>query len=309
MSASSGASSDGFSSVSRADSFERLIWQKLSGIFRKVERQNRVEGYSGIKWRVDFLVESNFIVEASVQRRLETKINSTFLRFVDITRQHQDFKAALVFEDLYVGRHHSLDRKFFPTSEYRTMVQHGFPILTPREVPKLVEFQGGSITASDASSTPDDFNLRSLHTNRKEVGREILKVLASGPLTRREIAKATGRNPFYIVRVIKTLPQVKKLGGYYALSEESILRKLVAKKGRLRTPSQKVLVADFLRRRFLQLIDEKGRCDTKVLAEEFGLHLRSLNQLTHQLTGEGVIQQAGTGLWERATPGRQETLL
>ncbi|MDG7007168.1 MAG: hypothetical protein JRN06_02855 [Nitrososphaerota archaeon] len=280
----------------------------MSEIFGKVERHKPVEGFSGIKWRVDFLAGSNFVVEVSVQKRLETKIDSTFLRFVDITRKHQDIKAALVFEDLYVGHHRSLDKKFFPTSGYRTMIQHGFPILTPKEIPRLTEFRRGATTALEVSARPNDFHMRSLHANRMEVGKEILRVLASGPLTRREIAEATGRNPFYVVVVIRTLPQVKKLGGYYALSEESILKRLTAKKGRLRSPIQKRLVADFLRRRFIQVLDEKGRCKTKELAGELGLHPRSLSQLTHQLTREGVIQKLGNGEWGKVTPGRQEAL-
>jgi len=265
-----------------------------------------IKGYSGVKWRVDFLAGSNLVVEASVQRRLETKIDSTFLKFVDITREHDGLKATLVFEDLYVGNRHSLGKKFFPTSEYRTMVSHGFPILTPNELPRLLEFQRGEISAIEISSKPRDFNARSMHWNRQEVGKEILRVLADGPHTRGEIARAITRSPSAVDYVIKTLPQVKKLSSYYGLTEESILRKFIG--GRRASSTQRKLAADWLETRFLQVLKEHGRCKTTDFTAKLGIGRGSLTYVVNRLSRGGVIRRLSDGAWSMASPTEQTSL-
>lgn len=127
----------GRAKTARGTSFESAIKSWLETHFQRVEAHKRVEGFGGVRWNVDFLVDSCLVLEASVQRRLETKINSTFLRFVDIVRKHPEFKAALILEKLHVGMHKSLGKKYFPTSEYRTMIAHGFPIVSLDDMSKL----------------------------------------------------------------------------------------------------------------------------------------------------------------------------
>jgi len=242
---------------------------------------------------VDALVNDSLVVESSVQKRLETKINSTFLRFVDITKQNQRMKAALVFENLYVGYHRSLGKKFFPTSQYRTMIQHGFPLLTPDVLPKLVNFNDGRLSALDISARPSNFNARSVFTNRSSIGQEILEVLKGGPLARREIARAIGRSPYTIDDIVKTLP-VKKLSTYYALSEEQIYMKLV-QRGNSVSSAQRKLAVGWLKKQFLAEIRESGHCRTMDFAAKHGLREVALLHFIHGLCKEGAIRKFGKG--------------
>jgi DNA-binding MarR family transcriptional regulator len=287
---------------SRANGFEASIFEVLSRTFKRVEVHKQLEGFSGVRWKVDFLVESDLIVEASVQKRIETKIDSTFLKFIDIARNHGGFKEALVFENLYVGYHHTLDRRYFPTSQYRTMIQHGFPIMTLKDLPRLQEYRMGAVSASEISSRPRDFDARSMHSSRQVVRAEILAALANGPLTRRQIAQATSRNPFYICRIVKTMPEVKRLSSYFALSEESILRTLANKGGKF-TPIQRKLVTDWLRKKFLETLKRRGQCRAREFAAEFGVNSRSLVYVINGLSREGLILRQGS-MWELAVPGQ-----
>jgi len=162
LSKSSEMASEGRLQVARGGEFESLVEKKLGELFSQVETHVPIEGFSGVHWRVDFLVDSTLIVEASVQRRLETKINSTFLRFVDITRRQPNLKAALVLEELRVGFHKSLGKKYFPTSEYRTMLLHGFPVVALEDFARLAGFSKGEAAAIDVSSRPSEFWLMAM---------------------------------------------------------------------------------------------------------------------------------------------------
>jgi hypothetical protein len=157
LSDSSAMASQGRQQYARGREFELQVERKLGDLFGQVEVHKRIEGFSGVRWMVDFLVNSNLIIEASVQRRLETKINSTFLRFVDVTRKLPSFRAALVLEEIHVGYHESKRKKFFPTSEYRTMIMHGFPIVSLDDLPKLEKYAKGEASAVEVSSGPIGF--------------------------------------------------------------------------------------------------------------------------------------------------------
>jgi hypothetical protein len=53
--------------------------------FNRVEPHKPIQGFSGIRWRADFLVDSRLVLEASVQKRLETKIDSTFFKSTGVS--------------------------------------------------------------------------------------------------------------------------------------------------------------------------------------------------------------------------------
>jgi len=306
LSSSSPTTSEGRATAAKADEFERSVLQLLRSQFEKVESKAGVQGYSGITWRVDALVNDCLVVEVSMQKRLETKINSTFLRFVDITRRNPQVKAALVFEDLYVGYHHSLGKKFFPTSEYRTMIQHGFPILTPLTLPQLVNFMAGKANALEVSSKPSDFNARSIFQRRRKIGEEILEVLKEGPKTPREIARATGRSPIAVRDAVRTIP-VKRLSTYYALTEEEICRKLAQRGGKV-SSAQRKIARDWLKKQFLIAIREKGHCRTQGFAAALGISDKGMTYLIHDLIEDGLVRNFGKGDWGLADPPGQARL-
>lgn len=298
MSNSFATESEGRTQVSRGSEFESAVQERLGRLFAQVETHKRIEGFSGIRWRVDFLVDSKLVVEASVQRRLETKINSTFLRFVDIVRNHPSWRATLIVDGLHVGFHKGLGKKYFPTSEYRTMMAFGFPVLTLADLAKLLEYEKGSVSALEVSSRPLGFNPRSILPDRSRAGPMILQLLAKTPMPRREIAKAIGRSPTFVDDAMKLLPQVKKVRAYYGLSEEAIYKRLAAKGDNHGIQGR--LVRDWLRGRLLEMIDEKRICRTSEFAERYGLNPNSLTHLVHQLNHEGVIRRIRKAVWARS---------
>ena len=306
MNESSQTTSEGRAQTIRGSGFEALVHSELQSLFKRVDIHAKVKGHSGINWTVDALVNGSLIVEASVQKRLETKIDSTFLRFVDITRLNQNIKAALVFESMYVGFHRTLGKKFFPTSEYRTMIEHGFPILTPGAIPRLVEFFNGEKSASEISSKPLDFNARSLSSSRYRLGQGILVALTSGPASRRELAKALAVGPYAIDDAVKSV-SVAKISSYYALDANQIYRRL-AQRGRNTSHHQRELVLEWLRNQFLQRVTNDGHYRTRDFARDNGLAENSLTHFVHDLSKDGIIRRFGKGDWSLANPEGQRKL-
>jgi hypothetical protein len=280
----------------KARVFESSVGARLQSLFRTVETHRRIVGFSGITWNVDFLVNSNFVVEATTQRRLETKINSTFIRYADIFRKHPEMKGALVVEKVHVLLHHARGKKYFPTSEYRTFLAFGYPLVSIEDVQRLVSFHEGSSAASEVSSRPADFNPRSFLNDKEILGARITNLLKAGPLTKGDIAKLTGRTRDTISEAIKLLPQVKKVSIYYGLDEDQIYRTLLIKGGG--GPIQGPLVRRWLRESFLERIRIHGSYKTVAFAAEMGLGQTSLGHFIHDLSEEGVISRAGKGEWE-----------
>jgi hypothetical protein len=304
LSSSSETASVGRAQVGRGREFEAAVGDKLSGLFNKVEHHKRIDGFSGITWNVDFQVDANLIVEASVQRRLETNINSTFIRFQDIARKHPELMAALVVDKLHVLFHHTIGKKYFPTSEYRTFVAFGFPIIAFDDLPKLVLFKQGALSAFGATSTPFDFYTRSMLSNRRTLGAKIVELLSAGPLAPREISKALGCRRDNIQDAVNLFPQVKKISTLYGLDSDSIFERLL--KSRSCGKKQNSLVNAWLDARILQVLREKGVARTMAIATALGVVPNSLVLRIHQLSQSGTIVRVAKGTWELAS--RRPTL-
>jgi hypothetical protein len=302
----SGKVSEGREQVVRGGEFESRVGKQLSELFGTIESHKQMEGFSGVHWKVDFLVDSNLVIEVSVQRRLETKVNSTFLRFVDLTRKLPRIKAALVLEELYVGFHKSQGKKFFPTSEYRTMLLHGFPIVAVNDLAKLVSFNKGETTAFEISSRPSEFQLKAMFPAKHLLGPKILEFLARGPAPRRKIASAIGRSPFLVDDAMKLLPKVKKVSNYYGLSEDEIYRLLIRKKSKSMTQERQIRL--WLEEKYLKLIEERGQVRTSEFAAEYGLGYNALGHFLHRLCREGRIRRIRKGEWGSSEPRNQAKL-
>ena len=255
---------------------------------------------------MDFLVDSNCVVEATIQKRLETKITSTFLRFVDITKKHPNFKCALIVDEVHVLFHKTLGKKYFPTSEYRVFLASGFALLALDDITKLRDFLSGERTALQSSSPPAGFNARSISGDRHRLGREIIELLKSGPKTRGNIAKATGKSKWVIPDAVKLFPEIKKVSSYYGLSEESIYRVLLAKGSRSKV--QHSLVQSWLRTTYLRRLQEHGACRTKDFALSLGVSLNSLTHFIHGLERDRIIKRVSKGKWDLADRAVQQKL-
>lgn len=295
MSDSSAMASQGRQQYARVNEFELQVERRLGNLFGQVEVHKRIEGLSGVHWRVDFLVNSNLIIEASVQRRLETKINSTFLRFVDVTRKRPNFKAALVLEEIHVEYHKRKRKKYFPTSEYRTMITHGFAIVSLDDLAKLEQYARGEANAVEISSGPVGFRQKGPFFIKRTLGPLILEALSRGPMPRREIAKAIGRSSHQVDYAIKLLPEVKKAGGYFGLSNDEIILALLKKKGK--SGNQRSLIRKWLEKKYLKRIRERGQIRTSEFASEFGLNCGGLAHFIHTLSGTGKIKRIERGTW------------
>ena len=295
MNGSSGMRSSQQVPASREHLFEADIGSKLSEKFRNVEPHARIRGYSGINWNVDYLVDSSLIVEATVQKRLETKINSTFIRFMDITRLHPELKGALLVEKLHVLFHRTLGKHYFPTSEYRTFLSFGFAIVTPGGLPKLADFQGGMSTASEISSKPEGFYARSIQGRTRLLGAEVVRLLKEGPLPLREIAKSTGGKDGTILDAIRMYPQIKKVSTYYGLSEDEIYRFLLRRGGA--GPIQGQLVRRWATGAFLRSIEKHGTYKTSDFERDMGVGHGHFSHLVNRLRKDGVIRHVAKGEW------------
>lgn len=298
--------SQGLENVSRGSEFEEVVSKRLTELFGAVERHQRIEGQSGVKWKVDFFVGSQLIVEASIQRRLETKITSTFIRFADINRKHPEIHAALVVEKLHVLMHHTRGTKYFPTSEFKTFISLGYPILTLDDLPRLVLFQSGNTSAREVSSLPSGFYTRSIRSDTAKAGEVIVDLLKAGPMRLRDIVKVTGKAKGTVLDAIATTPQIKKVSTYYGLNEDEIY-KAILKNGGGGTV-QIPLVRKWLQGKFLEAIGNEGVCRTVEFAAEMGVHANSLTHLVHSLRQEGVIHATGKGKWSLKDAGRQTML-
>jgi hypothetical protein len=294
--------SAGRAQAGRGKEFEATVRDKLSGLFNQVEHHKRIEGFSGITWNVDFEVDTNLIVEASIQRRLETKVNSTFIRFQDITRKHPELTAALVVDRLHVLFHHTLGKKYFPTSEYRTFVAFGFPIIAFDDLPKLVLFKQGTLSAFQATSRPSDFYTRSMMTTRRDLGARIVELLIKGPevplLSAVRIVHERHDVTAIVQDAVSLFPQVKKVSTLYGLDTDSIFTRLL----RSRTCGKKgnSLVNAWLDARILGVLREAGDARTVAVATALGVVPSSLAHRIHSLSKSGKIRKVARGTWELA---------
>ena len=295
MSSSSGMVSNGRAQMARGDEFERKVRESLAIFFGSIESHQRVEGFSGVKWRVDFVADKTVIVEASVQRRLETKIDSTFLKFIDITRKHPEMRAVLVLTGLQAGLHKSVGKKYFPTSGYRTMIRFGFPIITPPELPRMLDFVKGAASAFDISARPSGIHARSVFSSTRETGERILTILAKGPATRKELSEALGVSRTHVDDALRSLPQLRKVSSYHGFSDDQIFRRLVKKKNR--SSSQAKAIRAWLGDRILEALMENRYRNTKAFSSEYGLPQQSLAIVLHQLCEDGLIRHEAKGRW------------
>ena len=291
--------------------FEERVYLVLCKSFRQVQRNQRLEGSSGVRWNVDFIVDGSLLVEASTQKSTETKINSTFMKFADIIRKEPQLKCVLLFERFHVRQRRRSHRKVFPTSAYRTMLAFGFAILTIDDVSKLVHFKSGTLDSKETSSFPTDFVSRSLEYDRQRIGRKVLQILSKEPVTYGGLVKAIGKERRVLVDTIGQLPQVIRVGNNYGLSEDQIYRWLITKRvisSRLR---RKVL--EWKAQLFLRAVTSQGSYKTVQFAAELGVSRNAVKAAIHLLKQRGLIRKVGSGTWEsvgdtrRSSPIAHET--
>ncbi len=306
MRKSSGEDSRKGDQDSRGRAFEDAVFAKLAGIFQHVRRNVQVAGFSGINWKVDFLVGSDLIIEATVQRRLETKINSTFLRFADITRKNPQMRGALVVEKVHVLFHQSLGKRYFPTSEYRTFLAFGYPIIAFEDMTKLVALREGPIVALDISTLPQGFNTRSISHDRKLVASRMLLLLKDGPMRMQDLSRNVGLSRDIVASAARRCPEIKRVSTYYGLEEDAIYRTLLVKGGG--GPVQTALVRKWLESEFVATLSKNGTYRTEAFARDLGVSLSSLTHLVHRMNTKGIIRRVGKGRWALTADTRQASL-
>ncbi len=291
---------------SRGKTFEDAVFAKLTGIFQHIIRNAQVEGFSGIKWKVDFLVDSNLIIEATVQKRLETKINSTFLRFADVTRKYPQMRGALVVEKVHVLFHQSLGKRYFPTSEFRTFLAFGYPIVAFEDLTKVAALRDGPVAALDISTLPQGFNTRSISYDRKLVVSRMLQLLKNGPMRMKDLSRSTRLSRDVIASAARQCPEIKRVGTYYGLEEDAIYRTLLAKGGG--GPVRNALVRKWLESQFVATLSVSRTYRTGDFARDMGVSLSSLAHLVHRMSTNGIIRRVGKGRWALTVDQRQASL-
>lgn len=141
--------------------FESHVERRLKELFINVRRSVSLQGHSGEIWQNDFMVNDSLILEVSVDKRSEIKVNTTFLKFVDMARKHEDYKFALILESAYkkiYGKSGMEKREYISLlSPHRTFLAFGFPIVLFNDVEKLVPFYEGKLNACDCSSIPQGY--------------------------------------------------------------------------------------------------------------------------------------------------------
>lgn len=76
--------------------FEYVVERKLREVFQDVKKHVKITGLSGSTWKIDFLIEDRLIVEASLQKRMDTKLTEIFMKFKDIKDIEQKCKCCFV---------------------------------------------------------------------------------------------------------------------------------------------------------------------------------------------------------------------
>jgi len=295
LSSSSETESQGRQQSKIGKSFEDSVGRALSDLFEKVEFNKPVDGFSGIKWRVDFLVDSRFIVEATTQKRLETKITSTFLRFEDIMRKHPSFRCALVVDKVHVLLGQSNGRSSFPTSQYRTFLHFGFPLVTLEDVSKLRPFLLGKTSALGVSSHPSGFYTRSMSSRTMRLGLWIVELLKEGPMTNRDIAAKTGEDYWSIWAAARRYSEIVKVSMWYGLNRDEIFQKFLVRGSK--SAARRKLVGTWLRDTLLRVLTERNSIEVEDFAGSIGIGSVALSRLLHSLENEGMIRQVGRGRW------------
>lgn len=139
-------------------------------------------GFSGTRWRVDFMVSNRLVFEASIQRNQRTKINEVFLKFTDICKANPNLKAALVVADYHIQSQGG--DMVFPSASFATAIKHGFPIMLLDDIAGVTGFINGELSAEQVSTIPSfahnkgRYVLGQLHRPRQEAA--ILQLLHDG---------------------------------------------------------------------------------------------------------------------------------
>jgi len=135
--------------------FEKKVNSVLHELFDDVKYNVSMEGHSGQIWQIDFVVDNSLILEVSIEKRSEIKVNTTFLKFVDLARKHPNYKFALLFETPYkkiYGRP-GMEKTdhLYRLAPHKTFIAFGFTILTLDDVRNLIAFAKGIIDAYQCS--------------------------------------------------------------------------------------------------------------------------------------------------------------
>lgn len=295
MRSSSDQASEGLIHANRGAQFENSVADQLRNYFGTVQTHVRIPGYSGVRWSVDILVDSKLMVEASVQKRMDTKITATFIRLADIVRKHRGLKGCLVLEDIHVGYHATQGKSYFPTSEFRAMTSFGFPILKVGDLEKLEPFLEGRASAFESSTLPVGFRLNSVSSDRAMIQPRIIEVLSRGAAPRRAIAKEVGRRPDFLTKVLSSMPGVVKIGSYYGLSEEQIYRKFVSM--RHKSHDEREGAIRWITGEYFRALEEGNRVRTFEFANKIGVRVGHVLRIVHELSKIGVITQVSKGTW------------
>ncbi len=148
----------GKNNVEQGRLFEDYIEGRLRQLFTNVRRNVWTRGYSGQIWQIDFLLDDSLALEVSTEKRSEIKVNATFLKFVDISRNFENHKFALLLAGSYkkvYGRKGMEKEKYVnPLAPHKTFLAHNFAIVLADYIENLVLFYERKLDACHCSSIP-----------------------------------------------------------------------------------------------------------------------------------------------------------
>lgn len=146
----------GKTNVERGKLFEDYIEVMLQKMFTEVRRNVWTQGRSGQIWQIDFLVGNKLVMEASTEKRSEIKVNTTFLKFIDLKEILQDHKFALLlassYKKVYGQKGMVKQDRIIPLSPHKTFLSHNFAIMLVSDIKNLMSFYQGKLDALHCSS-------------------------------------------------------------------------------------------------------------------------------------------------------------
>lgn len=155
------------SNVKQGLLFEKKVNVILKEMFADVKYNISMQGHSGEIWQLDFIVNDSLVLEVSTEKRSEIKVNTTFLKFIDIKQKYPNYKFALLLENSYkkVYGRHGMEKteRLNLLAPHRTFLAFGFAIIVLDNMKNLMPFiEDKSDSLRCSSLTNDELTKSSL---------------------------------------------------------------------------------------------------------------------------------------------------
>ena len=234
---------------------------------------------------VDFLLNDSLAIEMSTATKgfIQAKITELFLKAVDITKLHPEIKFALVFSGFStnVKRGH----KVFPTSQFKTAIAFGFPILSSLDIEKLVAFSKGNATAEEISDKPDF-----IRVSTAEWEKRIKVILDSGVFKRKELAAALKIPPGRLDDIVKRIPGIIQRHTYFGRNDDQVMTHLLQHTSTHKpTDKMRQSLSIWLIKRMEKMFQTRDSLRARDLALELRIPLQRAAALLHSLQIEEKI--------------------